>query len=831
MYLSYYGLRSKPFQISADPRFIWLGEKHKEALATLTYGVLDNKGFMLLTGDVGTGKTTLINTLISNLKSDVLHAFVPDPRLELTDFFNYVARAFKLNREFKSKGSFLLHFSDFLERAYAENKKVLLLIDEAQLLTQDLLEEIRLLSNIQKDGNNLLNIFFIGQNEFNQILERSENRAVAQRLTLNYHLNPLSEVEVGRYIRHRLKVAGTTERLFDNGAVQQIHGYSGGFPRRINIICDHCLLNGYVKEKRLIDAGMVRICAHDLKIPQYTQKVVPPPRPIPPSTHHARPEPVAPARPAAHIPKPMEGSPAHSSAPGEYASGNDDVRTGLVKEPSSPFGSRLVTPAVVIGLGLLILVVMTPETFINGYQRLIEKLAPVQQGQTEMVTPQNTVQERAEGQPEVAEQLPGSDAPAVEGAKGSAESAAGENELPVVETPAGEPAGLESERGAELETIEAESSDKQQEKAFSKAQTAEESKGLADSAVGENGLPAVDVPASESAGKKSERGAELEITEAESSDKQPGTELSEVRTLEVPTGSLDSAAGEQMLPVEDLPTSEPAGIERETGGELENLESEPPGEMPAKELVEQPAILQADDPAAVEAVALLGLDDPVSPGPEGKIAVREAMVDNTVGHEGALTLASMEVAQAEETDAVTLPAEIEQVAAELGQVGRLDSPPKSMTAAPEQPAVVTTEPDKQHPKAAKKQPMTRYKKKDVAVAPAAKAQQVLILRFNYDSSQFEFDKLVGLEALVALLKQRPKATIRISGHTDSQGSPGYNRRLSLSRANMLRSYFLGKGVAPERMIVRGYGSRLPVASNSTAVGRSQNRRVEIELVE
>jgi len=271
MYTQFYELHSKPFQISSDPAFMWFGEKHKEALATLQYGILDNKGFLLLTGDVGTGKTSLINTLLQRLRQDVICASVPDPSLEKLDLFNYIAAAFGMDREFKSKGSFLGHFRNFLVQANVNNKKVLLIIDEAQLLTQEMLEEIRLLSNIEKTDTKLINIFFIGQNEFNEILSRPQNRAVNQRMTLNYNLNPLTPDETDAYIRHRLKVAGTEEQLFDQGAVQEIFLYSGGFPRRINILCDHSLLSGFVKEQRLIDASIVSECARELKIPSYVR--------------------------------------------------------------------------------------------------------------------------------------------------------------------------------------------------------------------------------------------------------------------------------------------------------------------------------------------------------------------------------------------------------------------------------------------------------------------------------------------------------------------------------------------------------------------------------
>ncbi|NDY72439.1 type II secretory pathway protein [Desulfobacter hydrogenophilus] len=269
MYNEFYNLKLPPFQISCDPAFMWFGEKHQEALATLKYGILDNKGFLLLTGDVGTGKTSLINALIQSLGQDIIYTAVPDPSLIKLDFFNYIAASFGIDREFTSKGAFLAHFKNFLLRASEKNKKVLLIIDEAQLLTQEMLEEIRLLSNIEKPNAKLINIFFIGQNEFNEILNRPQNRAVLQRMTLNFNLDPLTPEEVDAYIRHRLKVAGTQERLFDWDAVQEIFLYSGGFPRRINILCDHSLLSGFVREQRVIDAGIVKECAKELKIPAH----------------------------------------------------------------------------------------------------------------------------------------------------------------------------------------------------------------------------------------------------------------------------------------------------------------------------------------------------------------------------------------------------------------------------------------------------------------------------------------------------------------------------------------------------------------------------------
>ena len=271
MYTAFYRLTKKPFQISSDPAFMWFGEKHKEAMATLEYGILDNKGFLLLTGDVGTGKTTLINALLQRLGQDVICTTVPDPGLEKMDFFNFIATGFGIDKEFQSKGVFLAYFKRFLVQASESGKKVLLIIDEAQLLTQELLEEIRLLSNIEKSDAKLINIFFVGQNEFNDILNREQNRAVRQRLTLNYNIDPLTPDETADYIKFRLTMAGADHTIFDDGATQEIFIYSGGFPRRINVICDHCLLSGYVQEQKIIDRAIVRECAKELKIPVHVK--------------------------------------------------------------------------------------------------------------------------------------------------------------------------------------------------------------------------------------------------------------------------------------------------------------------------------------------------------------------------------------------------------------------------------------------------------------------------------------------------------------------------------------------------------------------------------
>ena len=266
MYLSYYNLESKPFQMSTDPDFLWLGEKHKEALAMLRHAVLENKGILALIGDVGTGKTTLINALIQSLGDDTLAATIFDPSLEILEFFNIVSLAFNMGRTFNGKGEFLIYFKRFLKEVRAQNKKVLIIIDEAHRINNELLEEIRLLLNLEDEHVRVLNIFFVGQNEFIDILKEYKNRTLTQRIAIRYHIEPLTLSETEAYIRHRLKIAGARADIFNSGAIQEIFSLSNGYPRMINIICDHALLSGYVRKIMIINADIIRECREELKI-------------------------------------------------------------------------------------------------------------------------------------------------------------------------------------------------------------------------------------------------------------------------------------------------------------------------------------------------------------------------------------------------------------------------------------------------------------------------------------------------------------------------------------------------------------------------------------
>ena len=266
MYLSHYKLFEKPFRISADPKYLWLGEKHKEALAILKYGVLERKGFLLLCGDVGTGKTTLINSLIRDLDDKTIVANVSGPELGLLEFLNFIAHACKLDKTFKTKLEFLINFRNHLQNLHSGGKNFVLIIDEAHKLSEKLLEEIRLLSNIELPEIKLLNIFFVGQNEILQKLMSPACRALRQRITISHKIEPLTQNETEEYIRHRLGIAGARKQIFEPKAMREVYRFSKGYPRLINIVCDHALVTGYARDLESITPAVIKECSKELSL-------------------------------------------------------------------------------------------------------------------------------------------------------------------------------------------------------------------------------------------------------------------------------------------------------------------------------------------------------------------------------------------------------------------------------------------------------------------------------------------------------------------------------------------------------------------------------------
>ncbi|HSO20402.1 MAG TPA: AAA family ATPase, partial [Desulfosarcina sp.] len=223
MYLDHFGLKRQPFSLTADPAFLWTGEKQRDALELLKSGILLNRGFVVLTGEVGTGKTTLVAAFSGLNEIATITVTVPDPGMEALDFLNFVAREFGMGREFSGRDEFVRHFKSFLLNSYAAYKKVLIVIDEAQRLNHELLAVIAQLAAIELAGRRMLKIFFIGQIEFNDMLMEDKNAAVREEVVAAYNLEPLAAGETFQFIAHRLAVAGTKKKLFTPQAMMLIH--------------------------------------------------------------------------------------------------------------------------------------------------------------------------------------------------------------------------------------------------------------------------------------------------------------------------------------------------------------------------------------------------------------------------------------------------------------------------------------------------------------------------------------------------------------------------------------------------------------------------------
>ncbi|MCK4603499.1 MAG: AAA family ATPase [Deltaproteobacteria bacterium] len=266
MYLSYYGLNEQPFSISPDPRFLYLSEAHREGLANLTYGVAQRKGFVVITGEVGTGKTTLIHALLADIPQKVRVAFISNPTLTREEFFFLLADAYKLGAV-EHKAHFLVKFTQFLEKAYSSDENVVLIVDEAHSLSHELLEEIRLLSNLETLSHKLVNIILVGQPELDEKLSSPELRPLTQRIALRYHLPSMTLDETAKYIETRLLRSGAKDLgIFTESAVQNLYEYTRGIPRLINVLADHALLTGYVRELKRIDNRVVDECAAELRL-------------------------------------------------------------------------------------------------------------------------------------------------------------------------------------------------------------------------------------------------------------------------------------------------------------------------------------------------------------------------------------------------------------------------------------------------------------------------------------------------------------------------------------------------------------------------------------
>ena len=266
MYTEFFGLSEKPFSITPDPRYLYLSERHAEALAHLLYGVTESGGFIQLTGEVGTGKTTLVRSLLEQLPTNAHVALVLNPRLSSTEFLEAICEelSIKVNKIRGSVKGLVDALNKCLLEAHSKSERIVLIVDEAQNLSADVLEQIRLLTNLETAKQKLLQIILIAQPELREVLARRELRQLAQRITGRYHLEPLTMAETAAYVKHRLSVAGATQDVFSAHALRLIHKMSDGVPRLINVISDRALLGAYTREQHNVDKKLARGAAREV---------------------------------------------------------------------------------------------------------------------------------------------------------------------------------------------------------------------------------------------------------------------------------------------------------------------------------------------------------------------------------------------------------------------------------------------------------------------------------------------------------------------------------------------------------------------------------------
>lgn len=266
MYLDFFGLTDQPFSIAPNPDYLFLSERHKEALAHLTYGLGDAGGFVLLTGEVGTGKTTVTRCMLESIGDETQVAFVLNPSLSELELLASICDELRIR--YKKSEATLKNLTDKIKnrllKNHSQDKRTMLVIDEAQHLSGAVLEQLRLLTNLETNQRKLLQIILVGQPELQTLLKRNELRQLTQRITARYHLMPLNESEVFAYIKHRLHIAGCDTMLFENSAIKRIHQLTGGIPRLINLLCERALMGAFANSRKQVNKTMIATAATEI---------------------------------------------------------------------------------------------------------------------------------------------------------------------------------------------------------------------------------------------------------------------------------------------------------------------------------------------------------------------------------------------------------------------------------------------------------------------------------------------------------------------------------------------------------------------------------------
>lgn len=265
MYNDYFGFTEKPFSIAPNPRYLFMSQQHEEALAHLLYGIKEGNGFVLLTGEVGTGKTTLCNCLLEQLPADTNVAYILNPKVSVKELLATLCDEFNIEYQEPLSNKILIDkINDFLLKAHAANRNIVLIIDEAQNLSNEVLEQVRLLTNLETYEKKLLQIILIGQPELREKFFLPELRQLAQRITARFHLRPLSKKEVKLYINHRLNIAGSKTKIFKDNSSNRVHKLTGGIPRLINLVCDRALLAAYTQNKKQVNVNIINSAAAEV---------------------------------------------------------------------------------------------------------------------------------------------------------------------------------------------------------------------------------------------------------------------------------------------------------------------------------------------------------------------------------------------------------------------------------------------------------------------------------------------------------------------------------------------------------------------------------------
>jgi general secretion pathway protein A len=276
MYKNFFGLQAGPFGASPDPRFLYPVPQVKEALACLEYGITSHKGFVVLTGEVGTGKTTLLKSALSNFaQGHISCAFVFNPRLDVLDFFEFVLTDFGIPIQSRTKSGMLLQLNRWLIERFRSQETCVIAIDEAQHLSWELLEEIRLLTNLETSAEKLVQIVLSGQPELEEKLKQPNVRQLRQRVSVWARTLPLSAEETQAYVAERLRIAGATKRIFDPAAIDQVYRHAKGIPRLINLICEHALIRAYVEQVTTVSPHIVEAIAVELELDHHPSLLTP----------------------------------------------------------------------------------------------------------------------------------------------------------------------------------------------------------------------------------------------------------------------------------------------------------------------------------------------------------------------------------------------------------------------------------------------------------------------------------------------------------------------------------------------------------------------------